>query len=285
MQERLQKAAQIYPKVNVPTLSEEVLLLKAELEKPYPNTVTIANLIAHNSELLGDFLALANSNVTQHKHEIKEAKTAVNLLGLDEISNLFVSASLKKAVSQNAIEQEILAHGSKAGIAASELSFWVYEVSRSEAYMAGLMQNLGALFLSRLNPQAYILRFRQHLAHPIESLEEEAEMYGTTHVHLGALIAKKWRLDDTLCKTILMHHDTALLKTANSQNKIRQMVALIMAANFAVATADDTHITQELKQYKEMAFDALNLPENALTAASAAVVKWGHAMGTAPGGH
>jgi site-specific recombinase len=59
-----------------------------------------------------------------------------------------------------------------------------------------------------------------------------------------------------------------------------------MVANFVVESAQGEHyITQEMKQYRDIGGEILNLPENAITAARAAVLKWGNSMGVAPGGH
>ena len=44
MQAKLAEAAKIYNKAQIPSLPEELIRLKEELNKKYPNTVTIANL-------------------------------------------------------------------------------------------------------------------------------------------------------------------------------------------------------------------------------------------------
>ena len=85
MKNKLTKASNILNSLTIPTIPEEVLKLKEELNRKYPNTVTIANLISHNPELLAEFLNLANANLTNSNSEIKDAKNAVNSLGLDKI--------------------------------------------------------------------------------------------------------------------------------------------------------------------------------------------------------
>ncbi len=70
-------AAKILSESSVPNLPEEIVRLKEELNKKYPNTVTIANLISNNPVLLGDFLNLVNTNITDEKTEVKDAKAAV----------------------------------------------------------------------------------------------------------------------------------------------------------------------------------------------------------------
>lgn len=286
MQEKLALAAKIFSKVNIPTIPEEIIRLKEELNKKYPNTVTIANLISHNPELLGDFLTLVNTNITSEKTEIKDAKAAVNVLGLDEIYNIFLSSSLTKIIAQTPEEKAILTHGSKAGLAAAELSYWVFDVSRSEAYMAGLMQNIGAVYFARAEPEAYMEIYKSQLSNPISGYDKEMQNYKTTHAFLGTFIAKKWNINPDVYKSILLHHDTQFAAKLANDQKVRHIVALIMLANYVVSiNSGKQYITQELKEYRDLGKHQLNLPDNALKAANAAVIKWGSSVGLSTGSH
>lgn len=286
MQKQLASAAQIFSKSSVPTIPEEIIRLKEELNKKYPNTVTIANLISHNPELLSDFLMLVNTNITSEKTEIKDAKAAVNVLGLDEIYNIFLSSSLTKIIAQSPVEKAILLHGSKAGLAAAELSYWVYDVSRSEAYMAGLMQNIGAIYFSRTATEGYYDIYKQQLSNPISGYDKELATYNTSHAFLGTFVTKKWHISPDIYKSILLHHDVDFASKLANDQKVRHLVSLIMIANYIVSSnSGDQYITQELKDYRNLGKNQLDLPDIALKAANAAVSKWGNSIGLSTGSH
>lgn len=286
MQQKLNRAAQILAKTFIPDLPEELTLLQEELGKEHPNSVTVANLIGHNPQLLGDFLALANTSATGQNTEIKDAKTAVNLLGMDEIQNLYLATSLLQLPLQNNLENNILHHGAQAGLAAAELAYWVYDVSRSEAYLAGLMQNIGALYLSRIAPIEYESLFQNQLSNPIKGIQKEEHYYQTTHMHVGAFICRKWGIRPNIYKAALLHHDPDYIPKTVNDAQTQHLTALIMVANYAVVSADKKqYISQELRQYRNLGLQALNLPDNAMQAAVAAVRKWGNSAGTAPVGH
>lgn len=286
MQKQLASAAQIFSKSSVPTIPEEIIRLKEELNKKYPNTVTIANLISHNPELLSDFLMLVNTNITSEKTEIKDAKAAVNVLGLDEIYNIFLSSSLTKIIAQSPVEKAILLHGSKAGLAAAELSYWVYDVSRSEAYMAGLMQNIGAIYFSRTATEGYYDIYKQQLSNPISGYDKELATYNTSHAFLGTFVTKKWHISPDIYKSILLHHDVDFASKLANDQKVRHLVSLIMIANYIVSSnSGDQYITQELKDYRNLGKHQLDLPDIALKAANAAVSKWGNSIGLSTGSH
>ncbi len=287
MQKPLQKATQILQKVNLPTIPEEVIRLKEELHKMYPNTVTVANLISHHPELLASFLTLVNTNLTDEKQEIKDARAAVNVLGLEDLYNIFLSSVLTNIVSESPLEKCILNHGAKAGIAAAELSYWVQDVSRSEAYMAGLMQNIGAVYLSRSEPEFYERLFNQQLAAPVTAYQKELEHFETAHTFVGIIVAKRWHIEDDVYKAILLHHDVDFaIKTANHPH-IKHLVALVVLANYVVsATTGEQYITHESKQLRDRAIEVLDIPrDHAIKAASAAVQKFGNKVGVTMGSH
>lgn len=285
VQDRIKVANAILAEVTIPSLPEEVIKLQDELHKKYPNTVSIANLISHNPELLADFMTLVNTNITSEKQDIKDAKAAVNILGLDEIYNIFLSASISKVIAQSPAEKAILSHGSKAGLAAAELSYWVFDVSRSEAYMAGLMQNIGALYLARHFVQ-YEAIFLNQLSNPISGFIQEQELLKTDHTIVGAIISKKWKIDPDIYKALLFHHDADFGNKTASNQKIKHLAALVILSNYIVCSSQsEQYITQEIKDYRDLAKQQLSLPENALKAATAAVLKWGNSTGLTTGSH
>ncbi|BBP44137.1 HDOD domain-containing protein [Thiosulfativibrio zosterae] len=275
MQDKIKEANAILAKMNVPNLPDEVIKLQDELQKKFPNTVTIANLISRNSELLADFMTLVNTNLTTEKQQIKDAKAAVNVMGLDEIYNIFLSASIMQLLGASPAERAILSHGAKSGIAAAELSYWVFDVSRSEAYMAGLMQNVGAIYLSRFDDE-YKAIFESQMSNPITGFLKEFELFQTEHTILGAIVCKKWNIDPIIYKALMFHHDVDFaVKTASNQ-KIKHITALIILSNYVVSsTLSEQYITQEIKNYRDLAKNLLELPDNAMKAATASVLKWG----------
>lgn len=280
MQDKLQKAMQILARAQVPNLPEELIRLQNELNLKYPNTVNVANIISHNPEILSDFMNLVNTNLTDEKQEIKDAKAAVNVLGLDEIYNIFLSAALTNLLAQSPTEKKILTQSAMSGLAAAELSYWVYDVTRSEAYMAGLMQNIGAIYFARAEPEFEDF-FDNQLGNPISGFKNEDEHFGTNHAVLGTVISKKWNIEPDVYKAILFHHDADFGVKATSHQKIKHLIALIVLGNYVVSVSSgDQYITKELKEYRKLGERELDLPDNALKAGIAAVAKWGDKIGS-----
>lgn len=276
MQPELDKAIAILQQITIPPLPQEIILIKEELASHYPNTVKIAGLISRNPELLNPFLELVNHRIMRPKAPIRDARSAINLLGLDDLYTLFLASLMAKQITETEAEREILAQGARAGIATAELSYWVQDITRAEAYLIGLTQNIGGIFLERATGDFFHF-FTRQLSHPFSAYKEELDYFGTAHTFVGAIVGKRWHLSDTINKAILLHHDPQfVVHTSGDSQKIRQLVALIFVANYVVSsTLGETYITQELKEAYQLGCDLLDLPDTAIRAATAAVLKWG----------
>ena len=282
---RLERATRILKQVSVPHLPQELLRLQQELQARYPNSVTIAQLIARNPELLSPFLELAN-NTLDPDPPLKDARSAVNLLGLEEVGNVFLAASLEEVVAQTREEKAIIRHGARAGIAAAELSYWVPEVSRADAYLCGLVQNVGGIFMLRAG-LPYYRHFHRQLNHPFTAYETELAEHGTAHTFVGAIVARHWHMDETVAETLLRHHDRDLLTgTLQASEMVRRRVALVVLANYIVTTTlGEAFLSEELSESRELAQQVLHLPEPALQAATAATLKWGRSAALVSASH
>ncbi len=275
MQAALNKAVEILRQSPPPPLPEEVVLLREELSHRYPNTATIAHLIGRNPELLNPFLELVNHRIFRPDMPIRDARSAVNLLGLDDLQTLFLASLLTEHLTESPQERDILAHGVRSGIAAAELAYWVHPVTRAEAYLAGLTQNIGGIFIERTQGQ-FTTFFSRQLSHPFSAYQEELGHYGTAHTYVGALVAKRWHLADTLSETIVLHHDPQFISHTAGHEKARTLIAMIFVANYVVSsTLGETFLTEELKGAYHLGRDTLQLPDSAIRAATAAVLKWG----------
>jgi len=142
--------------------------------------------------------------------------------------------------------------------------------------MAGLMQNIGAVYLSRIEPELYEDMFKKQNVNPVSAYQAELDHYDTSHCFLGSLICKKWHIDSTIYKSILLHHDKDFIRHSKNNQKLQHIIALTMLSNFIVASCnEEQYITQEMKEYRTLAQNILQLPENAFAAARSAVNKWG----------
>lgn len=276
LQSQIQKAQQLIANQTLPSIPEEVLLLKHELSVKHPNTVTIANLIGRNPEFLADFLQLVNKNLTGENNKITDARGAINIIGIGETFNIFISSIFMRLIATNHREKEIIKSCANTGIVAAELSYWVYDVSRSEAYTAGLLSNVGVILMNREYGFDFLDVYNQQCSMPFTHYKTELDSFSSDHATLSCLVGKRWQMPDHIVKAVLFHHEERFQTRLSSNATIQNLIALIMVSTYIVIEARDAHyLTGELKRYFKIGCEHLNLPENAIKAGKAALSKWG----------
>ncbi len=276
MKERILSAKMIFSEDNLPRLPEQIQALHAELAEKHINTSHIADLVNQQPELLIEFIQTVKQTLPADKHQsIPNAMSAIRAIGLDNVYNFFLSSCLSQCLAEDEFEIDLLQHALRVGLAASELSLWVYDIDQSEAYLAGLLQNIGAIYLARkLQQVKYQTLLKEQRFHPWSAYQNELENYDTTHVYVGAVLMKTWDIDPDIIKSTLLHHNALILNSPNSTPRIDSISALLMLANYAAGAAyGEDKITQELLEYKHQAMEALKIPDNAVDSAIAKILR------------
>ncbi|WP_319558071.1 HDOD domain-containing protein [Thiomicrorhabdus sp.] len=273
----MHNAGEILKSIETKSLPIEVFELEEAMQAETPNMVEIANIISKHPELLGEFLAITNRVLRREEEDlIFDARAAVNLLGLQEIRQLFLMSYLQKNLPKDDSGRKLIMRSKRAAIAASELSYWINELPRCETYLAAFLQDIGALYLSQFDDEYIATFLNTQLTEPFMAYDRELNHYQTAHTYLGSLISRKWHLGDLLCKSILLHHTKQLESLTEYDARVASMVALIQLSNGLVFREFSDHYeTPELKESIAHAISYLQLPEKATAAATASLKKWG----------
>jgi HD-like signal output (HDOD) protein len=231
--ERLQAAVHAMRGIKLPQLPDDLMKLQQMLKSRLVNSYDVAAIIDKDTTLSGEVLTLINSPVTKIQVEVRSIREAVEILGLDNIRNLLISAVLKRLFGNDTLYQDIMEHSVDVAFCMADLSEWVQGVERDEAYMLGLFHNGGALMLATKDPQGYLKLFSQSHSLPLDVIAKEQAKYGTDHATVGVLLGKRWHLPLDMLSAILLHH---VPECASIQNpKVRAYVALIKVANAIVS--------------------------------------------------
>lgn len=124
-----------------------------------------------------------------------------------------------------------------------------------DAYLAGLLQDIGMLALASQQPSLYE-SFGSPGAREADMLIDEAGVLGVTHPAVSASLADEWHLPPRLSDALFLHHAPL--------QELRGTHPLVRIARIAEALADGTLGTDELQQACEL----LDLPMRALLQAT-----------------
>lgn len=176
-------------------------------QDPFADLGQTADAIALDPALGARILRIANSPLYANicRRQVTTLSQAVTLLGLNAALSLALGFSLASTLrSPKGIAEErqriwrrsVLAAlagrvlGEEAGIRALE-----------ELMLGALLQDIGALALVQALPDEYA-RLLASPPDPAQRLQREREVFGADHSEVGAWLAARWKLPDSVCRMI-----------------------------------------------------------------------------------
>ncbi|WP_127471037.1 HDOD domain-containing protein [Thiomicrorhabdus aquaedulcis] len=249
MHEKLRNAMHAIHGQSIPELPDEVLLLEREIKSKFSNTVSVAQIIEQNTTLSGEVMRIVNSPILKLKVPCHSIRDAVNVIGLDNLYNLVVSAALKNLFGTKGLFKDIMDHSVDVAFCMADISDWVQDVTRDQAYMLGLFHNAGALMLAAKSEAQYESLFRNSMSLPTSILQKEEAVYQSNHAMVGVLIAKKWHLPVDMINAIMLHHNDKCERIQN--DRVRAMVAMLKVANAIVSEVSlGAYRGNEMREYE-----------------------------------
>ncbi len=197
---------------NLPPLPDILIKLEQIIEDPDSCIADISDLIKTEPVLSGRLMKLANSVfIGGGREKAEDLDNALGRLGLKMILDLAYTLELPKVSSKTkAINQvSFWKHSFAAAVCSKSLSelFGHSEDSRDNAYLAGLMHDIGILVFLNFFPKPYklFLDIVKNAEQPLEVLE--LEKFGIDHAEVGAkYIEKWWPVSPNVVSLVQEHH-------------------------------------------------------------------------------
>ena len=185
-----------------------------EVTKLLNNSKTSANLLSEiigkDQGLTSKVLAIANSPLYGLKRKVSSIEFSVLVLGFHEIKNivaaLYFADSIEVAPSLYFNLQEYWLHSVLVGTAARGISQHLGFEFGSEAFVAGLLHDLGILVIYKFFNSEFAQMIKTADDKDITILEAETQVLGLTHQEIGKFLFEKWDLPLILCDSINYHH-------------------------------------------------------------------------------
>jgi putative nucleotidyltransferase with HDIG domain len=178
-----------------------------------PNTGarSLEKVIQRDQSLTARILRLANSAYFQRSRQVKTVREAAALLGNDQIRSLVVTAALKPIMAGSPVGKALWEHALAVALGARLIAASVNEADPEEAFVAGLLHDVGKSLFDRQHPRRFAQAVGLQRERPdISPLEIERRVMGVTHTEAGAVVAMFWRLPPALAEAILYHHHPEL---------------------------------------------------------------------------
>ncbi len=171
----------------------------------------VVDVVALDPALTARLLRVSNSAAGGVRMPVKSARDAVVRLGNATVLALAVAGAVRRQLALKVpefglSEDQLWRHSVGTALAVERIAAARGVQPPPEAFTAGLLHDLGKLVIARFVPKEDLGR----IAHEHEAgrsyFEAERAVLATDHAELGARLATKWGLPESIAHAIRYHH-------------------------------------------------------------------------------
>ena len=205
----------------------------------------LAALVAKDAGMTGKILAVANSSAYHRGARQASLEQSMVALGTDMIKTLVISDSVFQTFNSfphSGITdlRRFWKQSLTAAMLARELARRLDYGQPEEAYLAGLLHNVGRLALLAAAPKEYAFNFNARDDEALCAVEQRTLQI--THAEAGAWLVERWQLDSFLADSVLYHHEPSARLEAS-----HPLIRIVRLAHVLACHADDEALIDEAR--------------------------------------
>lgn len=211
MTNNAQLFARLQDSRNLPSLPQVLLQVIALDEEEDFDIKKLVKIIAQDPSISAKALRLVNSAYFNMEGKFTSLERAVLYLGADTIKNIAITASVHQVFNgmkrDNSFSMDCFWWDSfSCAIFSRRIAQQANYINVEEAYLAGLLHNLGKLVLWTNFPKEYktVLSLA---GDKCDECDSERQQLGITHCEAGAWLIKHWKLNSFMADAALYHHE------------------------------------------------------------------------------
>ncbi|ABB33481.1 metal dependent phosphohydrolase [Geobacter metallireducens RCH3] len=190
----------------IPAVATQVLSL---LDQPDVEIDQVAELLLTDQVMAARVLKMVNSPLYRPATVITSLKGALVYLGLRHIREFILTCSFIQSFEG---KEGVLGvkpfweHSFGVGIVARLIAAKVGYHDTEKAYIGGLIHDIGEVFLSYYLKDKFQKVVDAIRESPVQLVEAEERILGTTHCEVGLCLAREWHFPDDYCEIVACHH-------------------------------------------------------------------------------
>lgn len=194
--------------MNLPPSPSGVLKLSKHLRDENTPTRKIVEAISYEAPLVARILRLVNSPFYGLARKVTSVQMAIGIIGnktLQELVMLLLgSSTFAKQISGSFFARKIWEHSIAVAVLSREIAERMKMRGTEETFICGLLHDIGKFMLLRHDTEGYAALLRD--SRGAEPRRWEREAYGYDHAEIGALVARRWGIEDDVCFALRYHH-------------------------------------------------------------------------------
>jgi HD-like signal output (HDOD) protein/signal transduction histidine kinase len=194
----------------------------------------ISRIVAQDAIITARVLVMANSPSYSFAVSVNTLERAVLVLGIDTLKTLIITVAVQQFFSnfgkqQGAYLKCFWTQSLSCALLSKSFAALTNFAQPEQAYLAGLLHNVGSLVLQSQFPERYH-RMLDVMANSgeLDILQAEVGEFGVNHCNLGAELLASWGLDQFTCDAVRYHHEPLpQLRDAHHLVKLVTLSALL----------------------------------------------------------
>lgn len=198
---------------DLPTLPHILLKMLEICGNGETSIKDLSAVVQKDPSLSAHILRMVNSAYYNFPQKITSFRQAIGLVGMESVKNMAMSAAvyqvffgLQKNPSFNL--KVFWWHSFMCAVIAEMLAQKTAYPRPDEAFLAGLLHDIGKLVLMENFPHEYAAAVRS-AQNESQLFAEEERQLGISHADTGFWLMNKWRLQSFVADAILYHHEPA----------------------------------------------------------------------------
>lgn len=240
----------------MPVVADKVMRLVAD-----PNTTTeqLQKVISADQALAARILKIANSVFYSSVRKINTISEAIVMIGFNTLRSLVLTASSRDIYKRFGLTEKMLwEHSMGAAISAGIIAKEIRIVNQEEAYLGGLLHDVGKVVLNNSDPQKFAKVMETVYNDHISFRSAEWDVYGFSHADVGAMVIRKWKLSESLEMAVRNQYNPKWLSTDPNLMKLTAVVGLANQFCLKLGIGHRQPVS-DLPLEKEETFDILQM--------------------------
>ncbi len=206
--------------------------IMAVVENPKSTAGDLEKIITSDQALTTRLLKIANSSFYGLLRKVNTLQRAILVIGFKQIKDIAISnAALNLYRSSDPLSQKLWEHAVGNAIATRMISLEFDRTEADEAFIAGLLHDLGKVVLIRAKPEETKAIWKATHDAKVDQLEMEMETLGFSHTHMGGELAHMWNLPEVTEYTVRYHHHLREILWTEAPMELKTVIAIVGLAD------------------------------------------------------
>ncbi len=171
----------------------------------------LSRCIKEDMSLTARILRIVNSAYYGFSRTIGNIEHAIVILGFNEVVNIAMALILTRQYpgGRNTLldKEQFWMHSVCTGYMARTLSKQVRSISAEDAFVAGLLHDIGKVVLDQFFPEELEQALQYARENKVSLRQASLKLLDIDHTEVGTRVAEHWELPLTLVQAIQYHHD------------------------------------------------------------------------------